>query len=134
MVFIKNDIFTPPQPAGLVYYSVKNKLVAFFIIFKVKMQYKICDKYDTILSENTVSHCHSLILEINNIQGMIMAPVLHGPSFGSFRWSKCARRNLNAFLHSDESYCLFETAASSVEIEIPRVRIRSVSTRSIARV
>lgn len=63
---------------------------------------------------------------------MIMAPVLHGPNFGSFRWSKCARQNLNAFLHSDESYCLFETAPSSVEIEIPRVRIRSVSTRSIA--
>ena len=61
-----------------------------------------------------------------------MAPVLHGPNFGSFRWSKCARQNLNAFLHSDESYCLFETAPSSVEIEIPRVRIRSVSTRSIA--
>ena len=66
-----------------------------------------------------------------NQQGMIMAPVLHGPNYGTFKWSKCARRNLNTFLHTAESECLRNTHPESLPIEVPRARLRSISTRSI---
>jgi hypothetical protein len=58
--------------------------------------------------------------ECTQQKGMIMAPVLQGPSYGTYKWSYCARRNLNAFLHAQQSWCLSDTHADSEEIAIPR--------------
>ena len=77
-----------------------------------------------IMHDGDRNACH-------NQQGMIMAPVLHGPNYGTFKWSQCARRNLNSFLHTEESSCLKKTNPDSITVDVPRVRLRSISTRSI---